>query len=539
MAVSDSLEIPKKLDRYTIKQRLGVGGTSSVYEAWDEELRRAVALKFFVGVDVRNDSQRSRIEEEARNQAALSHPNIVEIFQYGFTDHGPYTVMELIRGETLQQLRERTTVSLADFLDIAQQTLSALKEAHKQGMLHLDLKAPNVMVTRRTGGGLQVKLLDFGLSKKMQGARFQETDREGGLMGSIHTMAPEQFEQQRIDERTDLYALGCIFYFLLTGFYPFHGDSDEEIMQAHLAHRYVDLNVARRDLPPALGRWVMNLMALKRTDRPVSATAALNELEALAKTIRTTLEDESVAFRPSKPESADDEEKATGRKAWVIPVFSVGLSMVTAVLAWIFVPGLIERFRGAEGESEGSQYVPSLIGATEEEDQPDPALAERGQNILQNGDASNLLRPMSQEEFRALPREERRAIVEERRRIREARQAEIDGAAEVDPYDLAALAAADGEWVKLTGKVAAVDTQRIIVETKTGEQRAISQRQILFGPDAASAAYVLLQGPVLKEDGELEALVDQQISVTGRLVLRAGEAFVVLNRPEDLEVIKG
>ncbi len=271
------------LARYEIGELLAVGGLGEVYRAWDRHLRRRVALKRILTVGPGAAFAQEAAGKEAMHLAALQHPNIVTVHDFGRDAQGPYVVMELVEGETLESVASRAAFPLTDFLRLARESLDALSAAHAIGMLHRDLKPGNLML--KWGGAtstFQVKLLDFGLSKISEKPQTQTRLIDNSVFGSIHFMAPEQFEGKPFDQRTDLYALGCLFYYALTRQNPFRGDTVAEVMNAHLQHHFTSLAVLRPDLPPTLAGWVEKLFALKPDDRFQTAADALQQLEQAA-----------------------------------------------------------------------------------------------------------------------------------------------------------------------------------------------------------------------------------------------------------------
>src|SRR5271170_4509790 len=214
-------------DRFEIRDLIGRGGLGDVYRAWDHHLSRAVAVKRVHMQAAQTD--RKLLEQtwrEAMTTACLQHPNIVTIFDYGIDAEGAYVVMELIEGETLEDILARGPLQFEDFLRFAQQTLDAIIAAHALGLIHRDLKPGNFMIARGSAAALfQVKILDFGLAKYLDIPQPQSIDHFNSLMGSVHYMAPEQFQRQPLDQRTDLYSLGCIFYEALTGHPAYDGEN--------------------------------------------------------------------------------------------------------------------------------------------------------------------------------------------------------------------------------------------------------------------------------------------------------------------------
>jgi len=281
----ESVSIPDVMNkRYELLAPIAEGGLGVVFKARDSLTGREVAVK-----RVRTDtlggcgSAVDALIREARQQAALQHPNIVAVHDFGVDTEGGFIVMELAEGETLDEAILRAPFSASDFDALARQTLAGMSAVHAKGMLHLDLKPGNLMIHRLPDGGLQVKILDFGLAKSTP-PKGGTPPPKGctGLLGSIHFMAPEQFENAPVDVRTDLYALGCIFYHALTQQLPFEGETKPQVMAAHLHPRTRPLGTLRPDLPPRTVQWVEWLLNRAPANRPASAAEALKVYEANA-----------------------------------------------------------------------------------------------------------------------------------------------------------------------------------------------------------------------------------------------------------------
>ena len=265
-------------ERYEIRRKLGQGGVGAVYEGYDRQLKRKVAIKRLVTDD--SEESKDSVEEllrECHSLSALNSPNIVSLYDFGEDNDGPLVVMELLEGETLEDLIVRAPFTEQDFLILAEQSLEGIVAAHDAHLLHRDLKPANFMVTWLPSGRMQLKLLDFGLAKFSVEPSKQTIAHGNSLFGSIYFMAPEQFEQLELDARTDLYALGAVFYYALAGQYPFNGDSVALVMAGHLTGKYKDLREFRPDIHPGLCKWVMNLMSCSPDDRPGSAQIALDQ----------------------------------------------------------------------------------------------------------------------------------------------------------------------------------------------------------------------------------------------------------------------
>jgi phosphate transport system substrate-binding protein len=266
--------------RYQFKFLLGEGGAGQVFTAWDNHLRRTVAIKQIKvgnleGNDVRDTWQ------EAMCLATLRHSNIVTIYDLGMDGETPYIVMEYIQGETLERTVETSPLDTATFIEIARQCLDGLSSAHHAGLIHRDLKPANIMLCRLPSGSYQVKILDFGIASFLQDGNPEEAKANDSISGSIHWIAPEQIEGHPATEQSDLYSLGCLFYFALTGFPPFTGKSTEDIAKAHLDHTVRHLSELRKDLPPSMADWIMGLIARNPAARPTRATEALEDFEVI------------------------------------------------------------------------------------------------------------------------------------------------------------------------------------------------------------------------------------------------------------------
>jgi len=271
-------------DRFEVRELIGSGGLGDVYRAWDHHLNRAVAIKRVRMQVAQND--RKLVEQtwrEAMTTACLQHPNIVNIFDYGIDAEGAYVVMELIEGETLEDVLARGPLQFGDFLRFAHQSLEAIIAAHALGLIHRDLKPGNFMITRTAPDApFNVKILDFGLAKYLDTPQPQSIDHLNSLMGSIHYMAPEQFQRLPIDHRTDLYSLGCIFYEAVTGHPAFDGKTVSELIDAHLKKTPHPMKQLRRDISPRLERWITRLVERDADKRFPSAAEALRTMSTLA-----------------------------------------------------------------------------------------------------------------------------------------------------------------------------------------------------------------------------------------------------------------
>ena len=270
-------------ERYEIKGKIGQGGVGSVYRAFDTQLNREVAIKRVLadGGHEGQEEATKNLLKEATALSSIQHPNIVTIYDAGIDDDGPYVVMELINGRTLDEMVEENTITWEDLREIIIQSEEALAAAQNLNLIHRDLKPSNLMVCWLPSGKFQVKIVDFGLAKFSSSPSLQTIDHGDAVFGSIFFMAPEQFERAPLDQRTDMYALGCLFYYALTGKHPFDGQSAAEVMVSHLQHHVTPIQELREDIPQWGADWIMWHIERQVDQRPFNAREALERFFAM------------------------------------------------------------------------------------------------------------------------------------------------------------------------------------------------------------------------------------------------------------------
>ncbi len=259
-------------NRYRLERRLAVGGMGEVWQAYDESLRRSVAVKVLRDEYAGDSGFLARFRTEARNSAALSHPNIAVLLDYGEQDGSAYLVMELVVGEPLSDVLERTPVLAADqLIPVLAQTARGLSAAHEAGVVHRDVKPGNILIAR----GGRVKITDFGVSRSTG----QPTLTASGMvMGTAQYLSPEQAVGKPATPLSDLYSLGVVAYEALVGHRPFTGPTAVDIAVAHVNDPVPPLPAS---VEPGLGALVMRLLDKDPSKRPQSAEELAGLFDAL------------------------------------------------------------------------------------------------------------------------------------------------------------------------------------------------------------------------------------------------------------------
>ncbi len=287
-----SLQPGTRLGPYEVLSPLGAGAMGEVFRARDGRLGRDVAVKVLPRAFAEDESRLRRFNLEAKAIAALSHPNILSLFDTGTLDGLPYLVMELLDGATLRQRLDQGQLQPKRAVEIGIQIASGLFAAHEKGIIHRDLKPENIFLT--TGG--QVKILDFGLAKLMPTMALPATGGTteagitsapegtlaGVMVGSIHYMSPEHAKAGEVDPRSDIFSLGVILYEMLAGHRPFEGGSSVEILSAMLRDDPPPPTPPKGTLPPGLGALVLHCLEKAPEDRFQSAKDLAYDLETLA-----------------------------------------------------------------------------------------------------------------------------------------------------------------------------------------------------------------------------------------------------------------
>lgn len=261
---------------------VGAGGMGEVYRARDGRLQREVAIKVLPDFLAGDRDRLRRFEQEARAAAALNHPNILSVYQFGQTETGaPYVVMELLQGQTLRERLMTGALPVRKTVEYALQIARGLAAAHDRGIIHRDIKPENLFITRDGA----VKILDFGLAKLVSsdgGAQNTITamgSQPGTVVGTMGYMAPEQLRGQTVDHRCDIFSLGAVLYEMLSGQRAFHGNTPADTVSAILKEDPPELSEESEKIPAALARIVHRCLEKDPAERFQSARDLAFNLE--------------------------------------------------------------------------------------------------------------------------------------------------------------------------------------------------------------------------------------------------------------------
>jgi len=315
------------LGPYSVDSLLGAGGMGEVYRARDTRLDRTVAIKVLLPSLTASDERRARFEREARAISALSSPHICALYDVGHADDVEYLVMEYLEGETLADRIARGPLPLSQILRYATEIADALRDAHRAGITHRDLKPGNVMLTASG-----VKLLDFGLAKLETQNRIFSADSapatlinpitaEGTIVGTFLYMAPEQLEGRSVDQRTDIFCLGVIMYEMVTGQRPFAGSSPLSVIAAIVSADPVPIRSLQPSCPAALERIILTALEKNPDDRWQTAQDVARQLRWLTEPSGST----STGVLPAIPAKA-----SRRRLLLALPIAAI----LGALVAW-------------------------------------------------------------------------------------------------------------------------------------------------------------------------------------------------------------
>ena len=389
--------IGKKLDgRYELLELIGVGGMADIYKAKDVTEDRVVAVKILKNEFAASEDFLRRFRNESKAIALLSHPNIVKIYDVGFTEKIQYIVMEYIDGITLTEYIERQGVlKWRDAIHFVTQILRALQHAHDRGIVHRDVKSQNVMLL--SDG--QIKVMDFGI------ARFnRETDKtiSEKAIGSVHYISPEQARGEVTDEKSDIYSVGVMLYEMLTGEKPFDGENPVSIALKHMqtdAKRITEIN---NTIPEGLEEITIKAMQKEPSKRYQTAGEMIKDIEEFKKNPSIVFEykyfstdgstkyfDKVTPEQAGKPvnkkkvplvEEYDDDEEYEDdddyydeddedyyqrrRRSPILPILFALATAFVIMSAWLIHTIVTENFEVIESQSGEEVKMPSLVNMT-------------------------------------------------------------------------------------------------------------------------------------------------------------------------------
>lgn len=264
--------------RYEIVECCGSGGWGTVYKAWDVHTKTTVAVKFLHAHLVRHSESLSRFKNEAEASCKLVHPNIVAVHDYGVVNGRPFLVMEYLTGKNLSTtLAQSGPLNQELFIDCFGQLCDALTIAHSRGIVHRDIKPSNIVLERDCRGNTTAKLVDFGMAKLFdpEGRSVEQLTATGETLGTPAYMSPEQCTGSKLDERSDLYSLGCVMYEACTGVQPFVSDSIMSTMYKQLNDAPPPMRESAPgvDVSPTLEAVILQTLAKDPHKRPSNAQA--------------------------------------------------------------------------------------------------------------------------------------------------------------------------------------------------------------------------------------------------------------------------
>lgn len=367
--------------RYELIEKIGEGGMAIVYKAKCRLLNRYVAIKILRPEFTKDEQFVENFRRESQAAAGLSHPNIVSVYDVGQEGNIHFIVMELVEGKTLSELiEEKGRLDYKEAINITRQVASALSLAHKNQIVHRDIKPHNILITN-TG---VAKLADFGIAKAVSASTIIGGNNK--VMGSVHYFSPEQARGAYVDERSDIYSLGIVLYEMLTGKVPFDGDNPISIALMHINDPMPPVSAEVPGIPPQLEKIIMKATDKYQTNRYRTADEMIEDLDNIefitkvmgqkAFTIAGEEEKEqpAVSVRPererthrkSEPAGKTEESDKTLERANKISTgFIIGAVAVLVIAGIIGLGALLGWFSGDIEEIK----VPNFVGSTFEEAQ--------------------------------------------------------------------------------------------------------------------------------------------------------------------------
>ncbi len=301
----DKQMIGKKISHYKISDKLGEGGMGVVYKAEDTKLERPVALKFLSPSSLGTEEDMIRFIREAKTAAALDHPNICTVHEIDEAEGQTFIAMAFVEGQSLEERVESGPLEIQEAVDIAIQIAEGLKEAHRKGIIHRDIKSANIMVTEDG----KAKIMDFGLAKLAGRTRLTKT---ATIMGTVAYMSPEQASgEATIDHRTDIWSLGVVLYRMLTGNLAFDAPTDAALIHKIIYEEPGPISSLRSDIPSGLEDAIRKMLKKNPQDRYQDMQSLISDLQSVkSRMVTVTAEPApSIAVLPFANMSADPDQE--------------------------------------------------------------------------------------------------------------------------------------------------------------------------------------------------------------------------------------
>lgn len=280
----EPVDFPQSIaERFEVTSRIGVGGMGTIYKVSDKSNNRICALKVLRPELTRSNATKRRFLNEAKVASSLSHPNIIQILDYGVIDEDtPYLVMEYLDGQTLSQiLANESIISEARVLQLFIQIAEALAYAHLKGVTHRDVKPSNIIVLKDESGVERPTIVDFGIAKFSDGRTTATITQTGQVFGSPYYMSPEQCRGEAVDPRSDIYSLGCVLHECLSGRPPFCSDSAVKTMIDHLTESPPKLTDRNPQLSKQIEKLVLTCLEKRKTKRYQTMSDVMRDLKNL------------------------------------------------------------------------------------------------------------------------------------------------------------------------------------------------------------------------------------------------------------------
>ena len=363
--------------RYELLERIGDGGMAIVYKARCRLLNRFVAIKILKPDFIKDVKFIENFKKESQAAASLAHPNIVNVYDVGREGNIHYIVMELIEGKVLSEvIKEEAPLDYMRTIGLARQIASALSLAHKNHIIHRDVKPLNILITRDG----TAKITDFGIAKAVNTSTLLASD--GMVMGSVHYFSPEQARGGYVDEKSDIYSLGIVIYEMLTGKVPFDGDNPVSIALMHVNDEMTPPSSIVPGIPPRLEQIVMkatNKIQVNRFKSADEMLEALSNLEymtgmvggsAMGGVVEKESAEEAPVEKEVKEVKKEIENKGAKRRFKVnkMKIIAIILALICGIPASILLASFITGAGGGEGDNKITAIkeiaVPDVVGLT-------------------------------------------------------------------------------------------------------------------------------------------------------------------------------